>query len=139
MICLWYSSGNRLRQLLQTAPSGININQPFVPLLVVRGKDSPGTLFVGFNAVLHPKQVLVFTANFINPPTVGVAICIVLVWSPDTTADISALHTGDTGSLLTQRGSLLSQDGFEDTHERLGELVIQIILRIDRDIILENI
>ena len=39
----------------------------------------PGTLFVGFNAVLHPRQVLVFTANFISPPTVGVAICIVLV------------------------------------------------------------
>jgi hypothetical protein len=24
--------------------------------------------------VLHPKQVAVFTANFINPPIVGVAI-----------------------------------------------------------------
>jgi len=89
---------------------------------------------------LHPKQVLVFTANFINPPTVGVAICIVLVWSPDTTIDVSALDANSTEeNLLTQRGSLLSQNRFEDTHERLGELVIQIILRIDRDVILENV
>jgi len=89
---------------------------------------------------LHPKQVLVFTANFINPPTVGVAICIVLVWSPDTKIDVSALDANSTEeNLLTQRGSLLSQNGFEDTHERLGELVIQIILRIDRDVILENV
>ena len=35
-------------------------------------------LFV-FNGVLHPKHVTVFTANFIRPPIVGVAICTVLV------------------------------------------------------------
>jgi len=72
-------------------------------------KYPPGTLFVDFNAVLHPKQVLVFTANFINPPTVGVAICIVLVWSPDTAIDGLAPRDGGTeGNFLTQRGSLLS-------------------------------
>ena len=37
-----------------------------------------------FKGVLQPKQVTVFTANFIKPPTVGVAIWIVRVWSPDT-------------------------------------------------------
>jgi hypothetical protein len=36
-------------------------------------------LLVGFNGVLHPKQVAVFTANFMSPPTVGVAIWIVRV------------------------------------------------------------
>jgi len=35
-------------------------------------------LFV-FNGVLHPKHVTVFTANFIRPPIVGVAIWTVLV------------------------------------------------------------
>lgn len=49
-------------------------------------------------------------------------------------------HTGGTEEiLLTQRRSLLSQNGLEDTHERLGELVVQIILRIDRDVILEDV
>ena len=53
---------------------------------------------------------------------------------------MSALHTsGAEENLLTQRGCLLSQNWFEDTHERLGELVIQVILRIDRDVIFENI
>lgn len=38
-----------------------------------------GTLLLGFSCVLQPMHVTVFTANFIRPPTVGVAICIVLV------------------------------------------------------------
>lgn len=42
------------------------------------------TLLFARKGVLHPKQVTVLTANFIKPPTVGVAICIVLVWSPET-------------------------------------------------------
>lgn len=41
-------------------------------------------LLVGLRGVLHPRHVAVFTANFIRPPTEGVAICIVRVWSPDT-------------------------------------------------------
>lgn len=32
------------------------------------------TLFLEVSGVLHPKHVMVLTANFINPPTVGVAI-----------------------------------------------------------------
>jgi len=118
----------------------MDINQSLAPLLVTGTRHSPGTLFVDFNAVLHPKQVLVFTANFINPPTVGVAICIVLVWSPDTATDMSAHYPSSVKEhLLTQRGSFLSQDRFEDTHERLGELVVQIILRIDRDVVVQNV
>jgi hypothetical protein len=42
------------------------------------------TLFVDLSTVLHPRHVVVLTANFIRPPTVGVAICIVLVCSPET-------------------------------------------------------
>ena len=65
--------------------------------LFIRDRHSPGTLFVGFITVLQPKQVLVFTANFISPPTVGVAICIVLVWSPDTMTDGGlAIRASDT-------------------------------------------
>jgi hypothetical protein len=55
--------------------------------------------------------------------------------------DVSALHASGTEeeNFLTQQGSLLSQNRFEDTHERLGKLVIQIILRVDRDVVLENV
>lgn len=76
---------------------------PLLSLPSFHGRCSPGTLFVGFSPVLHPKQVLVFTANFISPPTVGVAIWIVLVWSPDTTTNVSAPRTnGPKESSLTQ-------------------------------------
>jgi hypothetical protein len=34
----------------------------------------PGTLLFVLSGVLHPRQVDCFTANFISPPTVGVAI-----------------------------------------------------------------
>jgi len=51
---------------------------------VQRNKDILLMLLFAFNGVLQPKQVTVFTANFIRPPTVGVAIEIVRVWSPDT-------------------------------------------------------
>lgn len=34
------------------------------------------TLLFGRRAVLHPRQVTVLTANFMSPPTVGVAIAI---------------------------------------------------------------
>ena len=33
-------------------------------------------LLFGVRGVLHPRQVAVFTVNFISPPTVGVAIWI---------------------------------------------------------------
>ena len=36
------------------------------------------------SGVLQPMHVTVLTANFISPPIVGVAICIVRVWSPAT-------------------------------------------------------
>jgi len=36
------------------------------------------------SGVLQLRQVTVLTANFIKPPTVGVAMEIVLVWSPAT-------------------------------------------------------
>lgn len=53
---------------------------------------------------------------------------------------MSALHTGGAKeTLITQGGSLLSQNGLEDTHEGFGKLVVQVILRIDRDVILEDI
>ena len=52
---------------------------------LIRKRDLLLTLLVARRGVLHPKQVMVFTANFMSPPTVGVAICIVRVWSPDTT------------------------------------------------------
>ena len=42
------------------------------------------TLLFARRGVLHPKHVTVFTANFMSPPTVGVAIWIVLVCSPET-------------------------------------------------------
>jgi len=51
---------------------------------LIRKRDLHLTLLVARRGVLHPKQVIVFTANFMSPPTVGVAICIVRVWSPDT-------------------------------------------------------
>jgi hypothetical protein len=42
------------------------------------------TLLFALRGVLHPMHVTVLTANFIKPPTVGVAICILLVCPPDT-------------------------------------------------------
>ena len=36
-------------------------------------------LFFVVKGVLHPRHVTVFTANFIKPPTVGVAIWILRV------------------------------------------------------------
>jgi hypothetical protein len=47
--------------------------------------NEPATLLLDRRGVLQLRHVTVLTANFINPPTVGVAIWIVLVWSPDTT------------------------------------------------------
>ena len=44
----------------------------------------PLTLLLARRGVLQPRQVTVFTANLIRPPTVGVAIWIARVWSPDT-------------------------------------------------------
>lgn len=40
---------------------------------------------------------------------------------------------------LTQRRRLLSKDGLEDPHQRIRQLVLQIILRIDRDIVLQHV
>ena len=42
-------------------------------------ENEPLILFVDFKVVLQPRHVTVLTANFIRPPTVGVAIWIVLV------------------------------------------------------------
>ena len=47
--------------------------------------DSLVTLLFVRRGVLHPIHVTVFTANFIRPPTLGVAICMALVCPPDTT------------------------------------------------------
>jgi hypothetical protein len=59
-----------------------------------RKRYAPLTLLFARSGVLHPKHVTVFTANFISPPTVGVAIWIVLVCSPDTiTTKLSTVHT----------------------------------------------
>lgn len=55
---------------------------------------APPTLLFARSGVLHPKHVTVFTANFMSPPTVGVAIWMVLVCSPDTiTTKLSTVHT----------------------------------------------
>ena len=40
---------------------------------------------------------------------------------------------------LTKRVGLFAEDGLEDAHERLGELIFQVILGVDRDIILEDV
>jgi hypothetical protein len=39
-----------------------------------RKRYAPLTLLFARSGVLHPKHVTVFTANFMSPPTVGVAI-----------------------------------------------------------------
>ena len=78
--CFWYSSPNRGRQLLHTAPSTTfmrrggcdGIDYALLILLLAR------------KGVLQPMHVTVFTANFMSPPTVGVAIWMLLVWPPDT-------------------------------------------------------
>ena len=62
----------------------------------IRGRKryAPLTLLFARSGVLHPKHVTVFTANFMSPPTVGVAIWMVLVCSPDTiTTKLSTVHT----------------------------------------------
>lgn len=44
-------------------------------------------LLFALNGVLQPIHVTVFTANFMSPPTVGVAIWMLLVCPPDTIID----------------------------------------------------
>ena len=39
----------------------------------------------------------------------------------------------------TQRGSFLAKNGFEDPHERIGQLILEIVLRVYWDVVLENI
>ena len=74
--CFWYSSPIRGLQLLHTAPSSFH-DKYFA--LVSTCDDSPLILLLDLSGVLHPRHVAVFTANFISPPTVGVAIWIVRV------------------------------------------------------------
>jgi hypothetical protein len=50
----------------------------------IRKRGVPGTLLLGRSAVLQPRHVTVFTANFMSPPTVGVAIEMARVCPPDT-------------------------------------------------------
>jgi len=71
LTCFWYSSGSLGRQFSHTAASA-----ELVSIVNVRRSD---ILLKPRSGVLQPMQVTVFTANFINPPIVGVAICIVRV------------------------------------------------------------
>lgn len=47
--------------------------------------------------------------------------------------------TATITSILTQWGSLVAQDRFKDPHEGFRELVFEIVLRINRDIVLQHI
>jgi hypothetical protein len=46
---------------------------------------------------------------------------------------------GRKGKKRTQRARALSHDRLEDTHERLRELVLEVVLRVDRNVLLENV
>lgn len=88
--CFWYSSETLGRQLLHTAPSDVIF---ISTILSQNGHQGVlGTLLFARSAVLQPRQVTVLTANFMRPPTVGVAICIDLVWSPDTVDEQCVSH-----------------------------------------------
>lgn len=84
------------------------------------------TLLVARRGVLHPKQVMVFTANFMSPPTVGVAICIVRVWSPDTTlhnderysTKICSSHQHREDAFSPRIGSKILMRGFDSWFSR---------------------
>lgn len=39
----------------------------------------------------------------------------------------------------TERAGAFTHDRLEDTHERLGELVLEVVLGVDRDVVLENV
>jgi hypothetical protein len=84
------------------------------------------TLLAARKGVLHPKQVIVFTANFMSPPTVGVAICIVRVWSPDTTlhnnecysTKICSSHQHREDAFSPRIGSKILMRGFDSWFSR---------------------
>lgn len=83
-------------------------------------------LLVGFRGVLHPKQVAVFTANFISPPTVGVAIWIARVWSPLTSERRKSVapstyvrpHEHKLDTFAPRIGSKIRVRGFESWFSR---------------------
>ena len=84
----WFWDGNyrRRRQLLRDEYDFVQYQG--------RKRYAPLTLLFARSGVLHPKHVTVFTANFMSPPTVGVAIWMVLVCSPDTiTTKLNTIHT----------------------------------------------
>ena len=48
---------------------------------------------------------------------------------------------GDGASVLAREklaGFLLAEDGFEDTTQRLGELILQVVFCVDRDVVLQH-
>lgn len=81
----------------------------------------------------------VLTANFIKPPVVGATIDTVRVWSPDTAREPLASFLGRGKTKRTKRGCLFAKNRLEDAHERLGELVLEVVLGVDRDVVLEHV
>ena len=114
------------------------------------------------SGVLQPTQVALRTVNLDRAPIVGVASEMVRVCSP--AGDVAAgspVHPGPAqsarvrvlrassrvcvcvcvgGGRTQQRRCLLfAHDGLKDAQERLGELVLQVVLDVDGQIVLQNV
>jgi hypothetical protein len=73
-ICFWYNSLVLGRQLNYRRLPHLSGDEDDLVLYGRRKRYALLTLLFSRRGVLRPKHVTVFTANFMSPPTVGVAI-----------------------------------------------------------------
>lgn len=101
--------------------------------------------------VRQPTQQLRRLAKASRPPTLPVSTVLQRVWSPPagegrrwtgcpTLTPVPPPARGHPLHSRTQQHSLrtaLAQDGLEDAQERLGELLLQVVLRVNRQAVLQ--
>ena len=61
------------------------------------------------------------------------------MYGPQTLSDRQTKVKYHRGAPRTKRIGLVSEDGLEDTHKWIRELVFKVILRVDRDVVLEHV
>lgn len=101
--------------------------------------------------VRQPMQQLWRLVKARRPPTLPVSTVLHRVWSPpagrgedghELLPSPSSLDTPSRpGRPRTQQhglGAALAQDGLEDAQERLGELLLQVVLRVDGQAVLQH-
>lgn len=91
------------------------------------------------SSVLQPRHVGSFLANFINP-VFGVSFLMVLVCSPATKGSRFVSRCRKTWcNQPTKRISSAAHDWLKDPQQRFAKLILEIIFRIDWDIVLKDV